>query len=74
MDEILPLDRIGSFLDGLEKKRQERICSVCLVAVEVAQNGKGYHTLWYGKRVGKAAGGDKMGRQINRLVFIHTCE
>lgn len=45
MDEILPLHRIGPFLDGLEEERQKRVRTVRLVSVEVTQDREGYHPL-----------------------------
>ena len=38
--EVLPFDRVGSFLDGLQKKRKERIRPVGLVKVQIAQDGE----------------------------------
>lgn len=40
MYEVLPFDRIGSFLDGLQKKRKERIRPVGFVEVQIAQDGE----------------------------------
>lgn len=45
VNEVLLLDRIGPFLDGLEKKRQERVRSVRIVPVEIAQDREGNHAL-----------------------------
>lgn len=45
VNEVLPLYRIGPFFDGLKKKRKERVRSVGIVAVEIAQDGEGNHAL-----------------------------
>lgn len=45
VNEILPLYRIGSRFDRLEKKRQKRIRSTRIVAIEIAQDGEGNNAL-----------------------------
>lgn len=47
MYEVLPFDRIGSFLYGLQKKRKERIRPVGLVKVQIAEDGERDNPLWY---------------------------
>ncbi len=45
VNEVLPLYWISPFFDGLEEKRQERVRSVGIVAVEIAQDREGNHAL-----------------------------